>query len=69
MNNNETTKNIFGGNNGPVYAGIIGIVLLVLTRYNYTINASNDHSNVSITPNPNKENSEYDSSSESKDSE
>lgn len=46
----EFVSNAFNGENGPAYAGIIGIVLIVLGRYGYKIKNSYDGNEISLEP-------------------
>ncbi len=41
---------VFKGENGPAYAGIIGIVLVVLGRYGYKLKVSGTNSDISLEP-------------------
>lgn len=50
---NDLIKNAmdtFKGENGPTYAGIIGIVLIVLGRYGYKLRSLNGSKEITFAP-------------------
>lgn len=46
--NLESVVSVLGGENGPVYAGIIGIVLLVGCRYGYRFKGIFNNIDISV---------------------